>query len=189
MTFSMTVGYCGRFRWMFIAVCLLLAGLPAAASAEGEGTRRITGSGMDVYFMDDKVFGTVMGRPLWAIYNCGSDIEGRMDAGGRYRHFVFQYHRQDVPIVDGRFGETTMALQRIEKGADGFVYHLESGGVPLRFSIHYRRVDADHLVDSTIKGTLASGRPIELKVDGRLCPFATSGIILIAAGALEAPEG
>ena len=63
--------------WFLIGACLLAVGcIPPAAAGFDEGTRHITGSGADIYFMNDKVFGTAAGRPLWAIYNCGESING-----------------------------------------------------------------------------------------------------------------
>ena len=57
-----------------------------------EGTRHITGKNINLYFMNDKVFGTVETNPIWAIYNCGSDIQGEMDINGKYHKFSFKYY-------------------------------------------------------------------------------------------------
>ena len=40
------------------------------------------------------------------------------------------------------------------------------------------------MVNSIIEGELAEGMKIKLMVDGHLCPFATTGIILITVGSL-----
>ena len=64
---------------MAIVLFLVALLLPTVAFGMKEGTRHITGNETDLYFMNDKVFGVVQNRPLWAIYNCGSDIEGEID--------------------------------------------------------------------------------------------------------------
>jgi len=40
------------------------------------------------------------------------------------------------------------------------------------------------MVNSIIEGTLDAGGQIRLRVDGNLCPFVTTGIILIVSGAM-----
>jgi hypothetical protein len=159
---------------------LLPIGLKASP---GEGTRHITGSGMDLYFMDDKVFGTANGHPLWAIYNCGADIAGAIDIGGTTYALAFAYHRDGDQLITGTFGTMTLAMGNIEKTADGLVYHLVAGETPLRFTIRYDKQEDGHLVNSIIEGSAGEDRSIRLTVDGRLCPFATTGIIMIAVGA------
>jgi hypothetical protein len=42
------------------------------------------------------------------------------------------------------------------------------------------------MVNSVIEGSVGEGKKIALTVDGQLCPMATTGIILIAAGSLLA---
>lgn len=145
---------------LYILIALLLLTCPALAS--DEGTRHITGTGMDVYFMNDKVFGIAgrlvetendrssphlggNGHPLWAIYNCGSDINGEIDIDSTYHLFVDEKE--------------------------------------CLFSIRYEKVEDDHLVNSIIEGKLQNEKEIRLTVDGPLCPFATTGIIMIASGA------
>ena len=171
-------------RYIILIVILLLT---TASTAFGmrEGTRHITGSGLDVYFMNDKVFGTANGRPLWAIYNCGQNIRGEIDTGKGYRRFDFTYHRDGDRMITGTFGDERMGLDRIERENDTVVYTVLFGEREVRFSIRYEREDAGHLVNSIIEGKLPDGKAIRLTVDGRLCPFATTGIILITAGARQ----
>jgi len=164
-------------------LCFLLFLPTGLAASPGEGTRHITGSGMDLYFMDDKVFGTANGHPLWAIYNCGADIAGTIDIGGTPHELAFAYHRDGGQLITGSFGTMTLSMGNIEKTADGLVYHVVAGETPLRFTIRYAKQEDGHLVNSIIEGSAGEGRPIRLTVDGRLCPFATTGIIMIAVGA------
>jgi hypothetical protein len=183
---------------LYILMALLLLTCPALAS--DEGTRHITGSGMDVYFMNDKVFGTTgrleetendrtslrkggNGHPLWAIYNCGSDINGEIDINGTYHYFAFKYHCQADRIITGKFGPLKMSLGKIEKANAGFTYHVFVDEKECLFSIRYEKVEDDHLVNSIIEGKLQNEKEIRLTVDGPLCPFATTGIIMIASGA------
>lgn len=157
--------------------------LPLSVHASEEGTRHITGTGMNIYFMNDKVFGTSGGHPLWAIYNCGSDINGEIDVRGTYHKLALTYHRQSERIITGTFGSLEMELGKIEKTRSGFTYHVSVGEKEFRFSIRYQKLEDDHLVNSIIEAYLQNGEVIRLVVDGRLCPFATTGIIMIAAGA------
>jgi len=178
-------------------MALLLLTCPALAFEEG--TRHITGTGMNVYFMNDKVFGTAgrpveaendrtfprktgNGHPLWAIYNCGSDIKGEIDIDGTYHYFSFKYHRQADRIIRGKFGPLKMSLGKIEKTNTGFIYHAFVDEKESLFSIRYEKMEDDHLVNSIIEGKFQNGREIRLIVDGPLCPFATTGIIMIASG-------
>jgi len=163
-------------------LCFLLLLPIALAASPGEGTRHITGSGMNLYFMDDKVFGTANDHPLWANYNCGSDIAGAIDIGGTYHDLAFTYHREGDQLITGTFGTMALAMGNIEKTADGFVYHVVAGTTPLRFTIRYDKQEDGHLVNSIIEGRTGKDQPIRLTVDGRLCPFATTGIIMIAVG-------
>ena len=167
-----------RMALVLFLVALLL---PTVAFGMKEGTRHITGNETDLNFMNDKVFGVVQNRPLWAIYNCGSDIESEIDVGGAYQRFHFQYHHDGAQPITGSFGSLKMALGKIERKGKGFTYHVIAGDLEYEFSITYKRVEAEHLVDSLIEGQL-DGRKIELSVDGHLCPFATTGIILIVVG-------
>lgn len=171
----------------FLAGIFLLLPVGLAASP-GEGTRHIAGSGMDLYFMDDKVFGTANGHPLWAIYNCGADIVGSIDIKGSYHDLNFSYHRDGDQLITGTFGTIHLAMGKIEKTAGGLVYHVVAGETPLRFTIRYDKQEDGHLVNSLIEGSAGEGRPIRLVVDGRLCPFATTGIIMIAVGAALAAD-
>ena len=170
-----------RLRFILIGVLLCTPTLLAASSAEG--TRRIAGSGMDLFFMDDKLFGTVYGHPLWAIYNCGADITGKIDLGGGYHDLVFTYHGEGDHLISGTFGALRLTMGRIEKITDGFVYPVAVGEAVYPFSIRYERQTEGHLVNSTIEGRMGEDHTIRLVADGRLCPFATTGIIMIAAGA------
>ena len=61
---------------------LLLFLLSMSELYAGEGTRQIVGDNVNVYFMNDKVFGTAFGNPLWADYRCGTDIKGEIDIKG-----------------------------------------------------------------------------------------------------------
>jgi len=172
---------------VFLAGIFLL--LPAGlAASPGEGTRHIAGSGMDLYFMDDKVFGTANGHPLWAIYNCGADIVGAIDIKGTYHDLNFSYHRDGDQLITGTFGAMPLAMGKIEKTGGGLVYHVVAGETPLRFTIRYEKQEDGHLVNSIIEGNAGEDRPIRLVVDGRLCPFATTGIIMIAVGAALAGD-
>jgi hypothetical protein len=164
-----------------VVVVLLALLIPTVAVGMKEGTRHIIGKGTDLYFMNDKVFGVVQNRPLWAIYNCGSDIEGEIDIGESYQRFQFQFQNEGARRITGSFGSLEMALGKIERKGKGFTYHVIVGNQEVEFSISYKRVEAEHLVDSLIEGEL-DGRKISLSVDGHLCPFATTGIILIVVG-------
>jgi hypothetical protein len=164
------------------ALFLFFLALPLTAFAMEEGTRHITGKEVDLYFMNDKVFGTVESRPLWAIYNCGSDIKGEIDIKGTYHKFNFQFQNEDDRKIIGSFGSLKMGLGKIEKKERKFIYHLFVGEKEYIFSIKYEKTEDEHLVNSLIEGELEKKKKIRLKVDGHLCPFATTGIILIVAG-------
>jgi hypothetical protein len=164
-------------------LAILVLTVPSAWAAD-EGTRHITGEGVDVYFMNDKVFGTADGHPLWAIYNCGTDITGEMDLGDAvYESFAFTYHSEGDRKITGSFGDREMSLGAIDKADEGFVYHVFVGDQEHLFRIHYEKLESEHLVNSIIEGDLGKGETLHLEVDGQLCPFGTTGIILIAAGA------
>jgi hypothetical protein len=170
-----------------LALFLLLATIGAAASP-GEGTRRITGSGVELFFMDDKLFGTANGHPLWAIYNCGADISGKIDIDGTYHDLDFAYHREGDRLITGAFGKLDLSMGRVTRTSAGFVYPVAVGETVYRFAIRYEKHEDGHLVNSTIEGRLDEERPLRLVADGRLCPFATTGIIMIAVGAVLAVE-
>jgi hypothetical protein len=169
------------FRSAAVLGVLLLLGSLGALAAE-EGTRHIEGDGVDMFFMNDKVFGTVAGHPLWAIYNCGSDIKGEMDVEGTYHAFTFEYQKEGDRKIVGTFGAKEMSLGEVEKTDDGFIYHVFVGEQEHLFSIRYEKLEHDHMVNSIIEGSLGKGRDLKVTVDGQLCPFATTGIILITAG-------
>lgn len=168
--------------------CLLTASVWAK-----EGTRHIAGKDVSLYFMNDKVFGTVEDHPVWAIYHCGSDLKGEMDINGAYQPFGFQYAPKGTQEgascgnkeITGTFGPLEMSLGKIERNEVGFVYHVFIGGREHTFSIRYEKMEHGHMVNSIIEGALDGGEPIILKTEGHLCPFATTGIILIVAGALS----
>ena len=136
-----------------------------------------------MYFMNDKVFGTVAGHPLWAIYNCGTDIQGEIDIAGDFHDFSFAYHREGPRMITGRFGKIEMGLGAIRRTDEGFTYDVYFGEQIYPFTIRYEKLDGDHLLNSIIEGELPGAKPVRLTVDGSLCPFATTGIILITAGA------
>jgi len=134
--------------------------------------------------MNDKVFGTAGRHPLWAIYKCGMDIKGEIDIDGTYHTFAFTYHPKAERIVTGTFGMLKMALGQIKRTDGGFVYQVFAGEKEYRFSIRYEKVKDDHLLNSVIEGAISGDTSIKVTVDGPLCPFATTGIIMIVAGAV-----
>lgn len=167
-------------------VFFLLA-LAAPSPASEEGTRHITGDNVDLYFMNDKVFGHVHGHPVWAIYHCRKDIQGEIDVNGTYHGFHMIYHKHGDRKITGDFGPHFMAMGDIKKTEDGFIYPIFIKAKAYQFTITYEQMRDGHLVNSIIHGDLGAGKAIRLKVDGRLCPFATTGIIMIAAGAMLFP--
>lgn len=173
---------------VFIAFCMLALASPATFAFK-EGTRHITGNGMDLYFMNDKVFGAAGGHPLWAIYNCGSDINGEIDIKGVYHKLSLVYQREGEQLITGTFGPIEMAMGKIGKTAEGLLYPVIMGDKVLNFTIRYEKIEDGHLLNSIIQGPDVNGRPVQLTVDGRLCPFATTGIIMIAVGAAALSAG
>jgi hypothetical protein len=170
-------------KGLMISVLMLLA-MPLSMFASGEGTRHITGIGKDIYFMDDKVFGTVNGHPLWAVYNCGSDIKGKIDIKGTYHHFSFRYQNKPDRLIIGEFGPLKMALGNIQKMGREIIYQVFVGDKTYSFSIRYERIEDEHMINSIIEGGLENGKRVYLTVDGHLCPFATTGIIMIVVGSV-----
>jgi hypothetical protein len=168
-------------RIVLILGILFVLGSPIVL-AEEEGTRHIVGDDVDMFFMNDKVFGTVGGHPLWAIYNCGSDIKGEMDVGGTYHEFSFKYAKEGERKIVGTFGAKEMSLGDVDKKDGGFDYHVFVGQKEHIFSIRYEKLAGGHMTNSIIEASLGDGRELKLRVDGQLCPFATTGIILISAG-------
>jgi hypothetical protein len=134
--------------------------------------------------MDDKVFGTVKGHPLWAVYKCGSEIRGKIDIGGAYREVHFAYRKGGNRIIEGTFDTLKMALGNIEESGESVIYPVFAGDRAYRFSIRYERVEGGHMVNSIIEGDTGGGNHMRLSVDGRLCPFATTGIVMIVVGAV-----
>ncbi|MBW2602492.1 MAG: hypothetical protein JRD47_11365, partial [Deltaproteobacteria bacterium] len=177
------------FEMKRIAVLLfsLLFFVPSVLLAMQEGTRHITGKKIDLYFMNDKVFGSVENHPLWAIYNCGSDINGEIDVEGTYHKFNFQYQRGGQYKVTGSFGSLKMALGNIEQKDNKVIYHVFVDDKECTFSIKYEKIQDKHMVNSVIEGKVPTGKKISLTVDGHLCPFATTGIVMIAAGSIALP--
>jgi hypothetical protein len=171
-----------------ISIVLVLC-LQAGMSAATEGTRHIKGENISLYFMNDKVFGMVKKHPIWAIYNCGTDINGEMDINGTYHPFGFQFAKDGAKSngmeITGSFGPLKMALGKIDRTGDGFTYHVFVGEREYTFSIRYEKIKDGHMVNSIIEGNLDEKDPIRLVVDGHLCPFATTGIILIVAGSMS----
>jgi hypothetical protein len=168
--------------WSFWALASVI--FSAATFASEEGTRHITGEGIDLYFMNDKLFGHVYGHPLWAIYNCRSDIKGEIDVNGTYHVFQMVYHREGDRMVTGTVGDRYVGMGAIERTPQGFAYHVFIREKEYTFSIKYETLEDEHLVNSVIEGDMGNGKKIKMTVDGHLCPFATSGIICIAAGSL-----
>ena len=168
----------------FIVSILIILCFQTDVLAMEEGTRHIMGENVNLYFMHDKVFGTVGNNPIWAIYNCRTDIKGEMDIKGIYHKFSFKYHRLGERAITGSFGSIKMALGSIERKAKKIVYHLFVGDSEYTFSIRYQKIEDEHMVNSIIEGELADKMKIKLIVDGHLCPFATTGIILITVGSL-----
>ena len=174
-----------RFVSPSIIVLLLSITLITPNVAIGsEKTRHITGDGVNIYFMNDKVFGVINNHPLWAIYNCGSDISGEIDRNGTYIKFSFEYLKEGKNRIIGTFGKIKIGLGDIEKKDDKVVYNVLVDGKEYLFSIRYENFEREHMVNSIIEGTIDAGRQIRLNVDGNLCPFATTGIILIVSGAM-----
>jgi len=165
--------------WAVFAVAL-----SGAVFASEEGTRHITGDDVDVYFMNDKVFGHIEKHPLWAIYNCGTDIKGEIDVDGTYHEFQMVYHRTGDRKITGNFGSHHIAMGDIRRTESGFVYQVFVKEKEYFFTIKYERLEDDHLVNSIIEGKIGDDKAIKLTVDGHLCPFATTGVILIAVGSM-----
>jgi hypothetical protein len=164
---------------VFTFCCVMFS---VAGFASEEGTRHITGDGVDLYFMNDKLFGHVDRHPLWAIYNCGVDIKGEIDINGTYHPFQMVYQRGGNRILTGTVGQYYVALGDIKRTKEGFVYQVFIKEKEYAFSIKYERIEDEHLVNSVIEGDVGKKKKIKMVVDGHLCPFATTGIICIAAG-------
>jgi hypothetical protein len=169
---------------------IFLTGPHAVFSSE-EGTRHITGKGTDLYFMNDKVFGTVKGHPIWAVYDCGAEIRGEIDIKGTYHGFHLTYPGDGDRIITGEFGSLKMALGRLEKKDRRVIYPVQVEEKAYSFSIRYEKIQGEHMVNSIIDGEIEKGIPLTLTVDGALCPFATTGIIMVVVGSriLSHPSG
>jgi hypothetical protein len=161
---------------------VVLVALSVTAFASTEGTRHITGKDIDLYFMDDKLFGHIKKHPLWAIYNCRSDIKGMIDASGTYHKFDLRYNTAGGRKITGSFGSHKIAIGTIKKAELGFLYQVIIGEKEYSFSVRYERLEKEHLVNSIIEGETDGGEKTKMVVDGHICPFATAGIILIVAG-------
>ncbi len=164
-------------------IVLLLITTPCKAIGS-EKTRHITGDGTNIYFMQDKVFGVINNHPIWAIYNCGSDISGEVDKNGTYISFSFNFPKEGGKRVAGTFGKKEIGLGNIEKTDKKLVYHVLVNGKEYLFSVIPEKIEGNHMVNSVIEGTLDKSRIMRFNVDGELCPFATTGIILIVSGAM-----
>jgi len=77
-----------------------------------------------------------------------------------------------------------MALGKIERKAEKVVYHVFINDKQCTFSIKYEKIKDKHMVNSAIEGEVTTGKKIKLTVDGHLCPFATTGIVMIIAGSV-----
>ena len=75
-------------------------------------------------------------------------------------------------------------MGRIEKIPGGLVYPMTNGLATYRFISRYAKQKEMPLVNAIIEGKDGDGRALRLTVDDRLCPFATTGIIMIAVGAI-----
>jgi hypothetical protein len=173
------------FQIHFQLCCLAafaLSVIPFASLASEEGTRHITGSGVDLYFMKDKVFGSIKGHALWAKYNCGTDLEGEIDIRGGYQKFSFASADKASRIVAGTFGPLKMSLGEMEKKGDRIIYQVFIGETEHAFSIRYEKLQEEHLFNPVIEGPMSQPERMKLIVKGRLCPFAVTGIIMIVAG-------
>lgn len=174
-------------RAIFLGLWIVLAvAPPGVVVASEEGTRHITGDNVDVYFMNDKLFGRIGQNPLWAIYNCGTDIKGQIDLDGTYHEFQMVYHRTGNRKITGNFGTHFIAMGDIKRTESGFVYQVFVREKEYLFTIRYERLEDDHLVNSIIEGRIGDGKAVKLTVDGHLCAFATTGVILITVGAMVA---
>ena len=169
-------------RIVFLVIYLVVIS-SSSTFASSEGTRQITGSGISLFFMNDKVFGTANTSPLWAIYNCGTAIKGKIDIKGTYHSFDFAYHNKGDKIITGTFGPLKMSMGKFNKTSKGILYHVFVDNKKHTFSIQYEKVQNGHMLNSIIQGRIDKNRPIRLKADGQLCPFATTGIIMIMLGA------
>ena len=107
-----------------------------------------------------------------------------MDVEGTYHKFNFQYQRGGQCKVTGSFGSLKMALGKIERKDDKVVYHVSINEKQCTFSIKYEQIKDKHMVNSLIEGEVTTGKKIKLTVDGHLCPFATTGIVMIIAGSV-----
>ena len=167
---------------VLIGSALLSVFFSFSAFASWEGTRHIRGDGIDLYFMNDKVFGHVNENPLWAIYTCASDIKGEMDVKGTYHRLDLRYDQAGEFKITGSFGPQQIAVTTIEKTERGLIYGVLIGKKAYSFSTRYERLEREHMVNGIIEGKIDGGKELKLTVDGPLCPFATAGIILIVAG-------
>ena len=167
-------------KWLFSCIQTLLL-VPLTTFAFEEGTRHITGSGVDLYFMNDKIFGSFKGHPLWALYKCGSGIHGEIDIRGSHREFSFS--SRGTGMMTGTFGPLNMSLGEVEKKGDRFLYRVFMGQTGYAFSVRFEKIQEKHLVNTLIEGPLTDAGEVKLTVHGGLCPSAATGIIMIVAGA------
>ena len=167
---------------VLIGSAFLSALLPGSAFPSWEGTRHVIGDGIDLYFMNDKVFGHVNKNPLWAVYTCATDIKGEMDVRGTYHRLDLRYNQAGEHTITGSFGSQPVAVTTIEKTEGGLIFGVLIGKKEYSFSTRYEQLEREHMVNAIIEGKIDGGKDMKLTVDGPLCPFATAGIILIVAG-------
>ena len=78
-------------------------------------------------------------------------------------------------------GDFFVGLGDVKRTKVGFIYQVFIKEKEYAFTIKYERIEDEHLVNSVIEGDVGK-KKIKMVVDGQLCPFATTGIICIAAG-------
>ena len=98
------------------------------------------------------------------------------------REFTEDGAKAGTPAPEEVAASLDLSLGDVEKTDSGFVYHVFVGQDEYTFTIRYEKLEGEHMVNSIIEGSLGSGRDIKVTVDGHLCPFATTGIVLITAG-------
>jgi hypothetical protein len=87
-------------------------------------------------------------------------------------------------VITGDFGTLSMALGNIRQGEGKILYQVLVEDREYTFSIRYERVEDEHMVNFVIEGQTENKDKIRLTVDGHLCPFATTWIIMIVVGSV-----
>lgn len=77
--------------------------------------------------MNDKVFGTVNDHPLWAVYDCGTEIRGEIDIQGNCHRFHFTYLGEEDSLITGNFGALKISLGKLRKEAGRIIYPIKAG--------------------------------------------------------------